>query len=208
MKISKYLHSCLVVEDQGKTILVDPGNYSVEDGALTIEQFSTLDAICLTHEHQDHMYLPFVKQLVARFPNVQIFGTTSIKKRLEQEGITASAEGNEFVTLTPVPHEKIFIVAAPENVMITLFERFATPGDSLSFKHAPEILALPIQAPWGHATWAADIALKVKPKTIIPIHDWHWKDEVRKSMYERLENFFEPHGIRFLKPDTDQVFEL
>jgi L-ascorbate metabolism protein UlaG (beta-lactamase superfamily) len=208
MKISKYLHSCLLVEDQGKTILVDPGNYSVEDGALKLEQFSTLDAICITHEHMDHMYVPFIKQLIAKFPDVKIFGTQSIKKLLEKENLTVSTEGNEYIKMTPVPHEKIFMGPSPENVMITIFDRFATPGDSLTFDYAAEILALPVQAPWGSTTWAVETALKAKPKTIIPIHDWHWKDEVRKGMYERLEKFFKPHGIRFLKPETGQVFEI
>ena len=208
MKISKHLHSCLLVEDQGKTVLIDPGNYSVEGGAITLEQITKLDALCITHEHMDHMYMPFIESLVDKFPQLTIFGTLSIKNNLEPEGIIVSSEGNEYVKLLPVPHEKIFMGPSPLNNMITLFDRIATPGDSLTFASSPEILALPIQAPWGDTTWATEMALKVKPKVIIPIHDWHWKDEVRKGMYDRLEQFFAHYNIRFLKPETGQVFEV
>lgn len=208
MKISKHLHSCLLIEDHGKTVLIDPGNYSVEGGALTLEQLTKLDAICITHEHMDHMYVPFIKQLVEKFPNVQIFGTNSIVSILNKENITASSEGNEFVKLAPVPHEKIFMGPSPENNMVTLFDKIATPGDSLTFEHSPEVLALPITAPWGDTTWATETALKVKPKVIIPIHDWHLRDEARKGMYGWLEQFFAKHNIRFLKPETGQVFDM
>ncbi len=208
MKLSKYLHSCLVVEDQGKTILIDPGNYSVESGAINVEQFSKLDAVCYTHEHADHFYLPFLRQLIIKFPDIQIFATGSIADMLEKDGISAFTEGNDFIKLTPVPHEKIFMGPSPENVMVTLWEKFASPGDSLTFDRSPEILALPIQAPWGSTTWAVETAMKVKPKVIIPIHDWHWKEEVSKGMYERLEEFFAKQNIRFLKPETGEVFEV
>ncbi|MDE2025183.1 MAG: MBL fold metallo-hydrolase [Patescibacteria group bacterium] len=208
MKVSKHLHSCLLVKDQGKTVLIDPGNYSVEGGALTLEQITKLDALCITHEHMDHMYMPFIKQLIAKFTDLKIFGTNSIVNLLSKEGITASSHGNDVIKLASIPHEKIFMGPAPENNMVTLFDKFASPGDSLTFDSSPKILALPIQAPWGNTTWATETALKVNPKVIIPIHDWHWKDEVRIGMYNRLEQFFAQHNIRFLKPETGQVFDL
>src|SRR5205085_2342203 len=95
-----------------------------------------------------------------------------------------------------------------QNVMITLFDRLASPGDSLTFRKSPEILALPIQAPWGSTTWAVETALKVKPKIILPIHDWHWKDEVRFWIYDRLEKYFQEYGITFKKMETGEIIEI
>ena len=209
MKVSKHVHSCLLVEDEGKTVLLDPGNYSYEEKALPTESLTKLDAIGITHDHMDHMYIPWIKELIAKFPQVQIFSNSAVKESLGKEGIQVNTLGNEYLKMEQIPHEKIFgVTHMVLNVKITLFGKFATVGDSLTFDKSPEILALPIQAPWGSTTWAVDTALKVKPEVIIPIHDWHWKDNVRESMYGRLEQLFGQHNIRFLKAETGQVFEV
>lgn len=209
MKISKHIHSCLLIEEQGKTILVDPGNYSFESKALDMQTLSSLDAIAITHEHQDHVHLPFLQEILAKFPDIPIYTNSSVKKLLEQEHIqNVTTEGNEFISFHSVPHEKIWFGDPVENVMITLFNKFATAGDSLTFSKSPEILALPVTAPWGSTTWAVETALKVKPKVIIPIHDFMWKDNIRMGMYQRLKEFFKQNGIDFKAIETGEVIEV
>lgn len=207
MKISKYIHSCLLVRDQSKVILIDPGIYSYNEKALGINSLSRLDAITITHEHPDHMHIPFIKALIKKFPNVQILTNDSIVKILEKEGISATTKDNEFIKLKEVPHEKIFFGPSPENVMVTVFGKLSHPGDSLTFQTKSEILALPLIAPWGSTTWAVEKAIKIKPKIIIPIHDYQWKDEVRKWMYEKLEEYFGKNGIIFKKLETGEIIE-
>jgi len=68
MKISKHIHSCLLVEDEGKTILIDPGKYSYDEKALNVVSLEKLDMIAITHQHSDHMYIPLIKEIVAMFP--------------------------------------------------------------------------------------------------------------------------------------------
>jgi L-ascorbate metabolism protein UlaG (beta-lactamase superfamily) len=208
MKISKHLHSCLLVEAQEKTILLDPGNYTYDNHALNIQSLEKLDYIAITHAHPDHIYIPFLKELIAKFPDVQIFSNTSVQDILGKENIQVNTQGNDSIQIEEVPHEKIWMGNPGQNVMITLFNKLSHPGDSLSFSHSAEILALPIQAPWGSTTWAVEKALAIKPKVIIPIHDYHWKDEVRKGMYERLEQYFGNFGIIFKKPETGEIMEV
>ncbi|MDO8655088.1 MAG: MBL fold metallo-hydrolase, partial [bacterium] len=52
MKITKYVHSCLLVEEQGKTALIDPGNYTFQSKALDLRYIEKLDFVLITHEHQ------------------------------------------------------------------------------------------------------------------------------------------------------------
>lgn len=208
MKITKFIHSCVLVEDNGKTVLFDPGNYTRESNLLDLSKIDRLDAIAITHEHMDHMDIPLIKQIVTKFPNTPIFGNTSIKGILEKEGISVNTEGNDFIKMMPVPHEKIFMGPSPLNDMITFNGKFATPGDSLTFNSCPDVLALPVQAPWGSTTWACETALKVKPKYIVPIHDFHWKDTVKTAMYNRLEQYFAQYGITFLKPQDGISLEI
>ena len=56
MKIYKYLHSCLVLEENGKRLLIDPGAFSFLEGLLKPEDIGPVDAILLTHQHLDHYY--------------------------------------------------------------------------------------------------------------------------------------------------------
>lgn len=209
MTISKHIHSCLLIEDQGKTVLVDPGNYSYDAKALDINQLSNLDAIVITHEHMDHMYIPWIKEILQKFPNTPIYTTESAKNMLEQEGIqNVHKEGNEYISLEPVPHEKIWMGPAAENVKATLFGKFTTPGDSHSFSSTAEVLALPVQGPWGSTTHAVDLALELKPRVIVPIHDWHWRDEARKGFYARFKDYFAQHSIDFKTVETGEVIEV
>lgn len=208
MKISKHVHSCLLVENERKIILLDPGNYTLQSNALDLSKVDHLDAIGITHEHMDHLDIPFLKQILEKFPNTPIYSNESVKTLLAKENILVNTTGSDFLSMSPIPHEKIWMGNPVENVMITLFNRFATVGDSLTFEKSPEILALPVTAPWGSTQWAVEKALQVKPKVIIPIHDFMWKDEIRKGMYQRLHDFFATKGIDFKTVETGEVVEV
>lgn len=91
MKISKHIHSCLLVEDQGKTILIDPGNYTFEEGGLDVKKLEKLDAILITHEHLDHMYPPLIKKILEKFSEVKIYSNEAVKKVLEKDGINVGS---------------------------------------------------------------------------------------------------------------------
>ena len=95
----------------------------------------------------------------------------------------------------------------PENTVFTVFNKLVHPGDSHHFTSTGDILALPLQAPWGSTSAAVAKALEQKPKVILPIHDWHWKDAVRKGMYARLQPFFKEHGIEFKGLETGESIE-
>lgn len=208
MKISKHVHSCLLVEDEGKKFLFDPGNYTFEENALNITYIDTLDYLLITHEHPDHMCIPLIKDIIAKFPQVKIITNDSAVELLRKKGIQATSEGDELIKLEEVPHERVFSGEPPKNVMITINNKLTDPGDSHHFQTSSPILALPIQAPWGHTTAAVELAKALKPRIIIPIHDWHWNDKARQVMYRRLEEFFKPLGIRFVGLETNRVIEL
>jgi L-ascorbate metabolism protein UlaG (beta-lactamase superfamily) len=76
------------------------------------------------------------------------------------------------------------------------------------FESTTDILALPIQAPWGATTDAVELALRLKPKIIIPIHDWMWKEGFRQAMYERLQEYFKQKGIDFKPLETGETIDV
>jgi len=210
MNVTKYLHSCLLIQEQEKTILLDPGNYTYQEKIFPLDSLKNLDAIGITHEHQDHMDISFIKELVSKFPNVPIFSNLSVKAILAKENIDVQTTGNEILSLQDLPHEKLLSIFPPlaPNFGITVFNMLLHVGDSLKFKQVPKVLALPVQAPWGSLVASAEKALAAKPLYIIPIHDYHWKDEARKQFYQWLVGFYKPQGITFFPVETGETIEI
>ncbi len=208
MKITKYLHSCLLVEEQGKIVLIDPGQYTYDAKVFPLATIPQIDTLVITHEHIDHFSIPFIKDIIARFPNIEIFSNESVVALLDKEGIAATSDGNEYITLQPVPHEDVVIAVPPQNVLLTVFGKFADPGDSHHFSTNAPILALPIQAPWGSFADALKLAEEISPQYVIPIHDWHWKDDVRKGMYQRAAEYLQQSDIQFKGLETGETIEL
>lgn len=208
MKITKYLHSCLLVEEQDKIILLDPGKYTFDANVFPLDQLTKLDYLLITHEHADHFYLPFVRKILEKFSDCEIISTDSIVKQLETEQITATSEGDEFIQMSLVPHEDVVVAVPPENFMFTINGKLSHPGDSHHFSTNAPILALPIQAPWGSFTDALKLAESISPKYVLPIHDWHWKDDVRKSLYQQAAEYLQQSDIEFKSLETGEIIEI
>lgn len=208
MKISKHIHSCILIEENGKKVLIDPGNYSVEDKGINIDDIKTLDYLLITHEHMDHMYVPFIKEVLYKFPDLKFISNVAVKNKLSLEGIKVDLEGDNLVEIVDAPHEHVFGAPQFQNSLFNAFNTLTHPGDNLSFTKTCRILALPVQAPWGSLTQAVEKAVEVKPEYIIPIHDWHWSTEARNSLYARLVDYFAKFRIKFFPVQTGEEVEI
>lgn len=210
MKITKLVHSCLLVENadaSGRVALFDPGVYCT----LDVNTLDRLDDIFITHSHGDHMDVDLIARLFHKFPNVRITTTAENVATLEQRGIMTATAKPEGVVLFDSPHEAIrpfFDADPPQEIGIHYLDLLTHPGDSHSFSETKAILALPVQAPWGAPVDALALALKLKPQFVIPIHDWHWSDAARASSYENMGRAFAKEGITFIKAVSGEPFEL
>lgn len=207
MKITKYVHSCLLVETPERVALFDPGVMSTPH--IQLDVINRLDDIFVTHVHGDHLDAAFIKQLVAKFPQVRVTTTGEAVEALAKEGVQASSQPPEGVSFFEAPHEKVEpIFPQPENIGIHYLDLLTNPGDSHSFKETKQILALPITAPWGSSIRAVNLALELKPKHVLPIHDWHWSDQARQSSYDNYQKVLGEQGITFHKLQTGQPVEI
>lgn len=201
MKITKFIHSCLLVETPERVALFDPGAMSEE--ALDVDTINQLDDIFITHAHPDHYSADLMKQLVTKFPNVRITTTPEVAETLADAGITAQTEPPAGVTFFDAPHEDVEpLFPLPQEIGVHYLDTFSDPGDSHHFTETKAILALPITAPWGSSIKALNLALELKPQHVIPIHDWHWSDAAREQTYERFEAKLAEQGITFHKMQT------
>ncbi len=210
MKITKLGHSCLLVEmpePVNRTTLFDPGSLSTVDA----DSLVYLDDIIITHGHFDHFNLDLIKELVVKFPNVHITAPDEVVEQLNKESIPATSAASDGITFFDSPHEIIrplYDFDPPQEMGIHYLGTLSHPGDSHSFHESKAVLALPVQAPWGHPVEAVKIALELKPMYVIPIHDWHWRDEARRSLYDDMEKDFAAAGITFIKPVDGEPFVL
>lgn len=200
MKITKYEHSCLLVEMPApinRTTLFDPGTMS--ESALDVEKLEFLDDIVITHGHSDHLSIKLIKQLRSKFPAVTITATGEVVDILEKEDIMATSEPSEGIVFFNAPHEDVEpMFPVPEEIGVHYLDLLSHPGDSYSFKETKSVLALPVTAPWGSTVRAVNLALELKPKYILPIHDWHWREEARSYTYASLKDLFSQHSIEFI----------
>lgn len=203
MKITKLGHSCLLVEMPKRTALFDPGAWS----DVNAESLEYLDDIIITHEHADHMDEKLMQKLVDKFPQVRVKTPATLVPKIQN--VSTETDAVEGIKIFQAPHEgHPPFLSPPENIGVHYLDKLTHPGDSHSFTESKAILALPVTAPWGSTDRAVQLALELKPKYIVPIHDWHWHDQAREWAYKKLAELFDEQGIGFIQPENGIAFNI
>ncbi len=203
LTITKYVHSCLLVETDDRTALFDPGVMS--ESVLPVEKLSRLDDIFITHVHSDHLSLSLIGSLNQRFGDARITTTAEAVSLLGSAGLEASSQLPSGVTSFHAPHESVEpLFPRPQQLAFHYLDSLSDPGDSHHFDETKPILALPVTAPWGSAIAAINLALRLKPRHVLPIHDWHWSNEARQQMYQRFTEVLQKQEIVFHQLNTGQ----
>ncbi len=210
MNITKFGHSCLFLEGKDTRILVDPGIWS--EGFKDLEN---LDAIFITHEHQDHCDVAALQTVVQKNPGVKVYTNDHVGKKLQEAGIGFDLfEGGrkEMVGQMQVEafgrdHAVIYQSSPCHNVGYLFGGRLFHPGDSFTVPPVPvEMLALPVCAPWMKMSECIDYAKAVKPKMVFPIHDGMLK---HLGPYHRFPmSMITPEGIEFKVLEVGQCQEF
>ena len=176
MRIKKYPHSAIAIEEGGTKIIVDPGIWSPG-----VENETGVSAIFITHEHPDHYDPIRILTLLAANPEIQIVSNENVVEQLNHKGIPATAvkEGGRgsFGSISYSVHGKDHAridadLPVVPNRGFLFNDRLYHPGDALHNPGMPiEILALPIMAPWARISDMLDYIRELKPRKLFPIHD-------------------------------------
>lgn len=210
MKITKFGHSCLLVEDGRARILLDPGSYSTVPKDL-----KAINAILITHEHQDHLNFDTLKIILKNNPKAKIFTNHGVGKKLVEQNISYDVLGSgQSITVNSVliegfgeKHAMIHPdLPSIDNTGYRIAKRFFYGGDSVENSVDCEILAYPAVAPWMKVEWALDYAIKIKPKLAFPVHDAFLK--FPGPFYMLPEKFLTEAGIKWLILEEGKAVEL
>jgi len=211
MKISKYIHSCLVFEKDGFKLLIDPGKFSFAEGLIKPEDFGDVSAIIITHNHPDHLDADILNKIV-ELSKADIYTNAQVSKEILAAGLECKLIPEGDITIGPfnlkaisVKHEPLLDSPIPEMTALVIDGKVLHPVDSfeeslMAYKGI-EVLILPTMAPFTTEIKIADFADRLKPKQIFPVHDGFAKDFFRRQRYENYAKHFKQQGIVFHQPD-------
>ncbi len=173
MRLTRYGHSCLLVEDGDARLLLDPGVFS-----RGFEDLRGLTALLVTHQHPDHLDTDRLAALLEANPQARLHCDEGSAGQLGDLPHMVVRDGDVLDLGTPVEvigsrHAVIHpdIPGIP-NVGYLIGERFFTPGDALTVPEPEvEVLGLPTAAPWLKLSEAVELLRTVRPRLAFPVHD-------------------------------------
>jgi L-ascorbate metabolism protein UlaG (beta-lactamase superfamily) len=209
MRLTKLGHSCVRLEKDGATLVIDPGGWSDAAGAL-----AGASAVLITHEHPDHLDAGAVRAAMAGDPGLRLWANASVAEQFGDFGTRVHAvdHGDTFsaagfdVHVYGHDHAQIY-----REIPIVLNTGFAVdgevfhPGDSLTvLEDRVPTLLLPIVAPWLKTAEMIDYAREVGPRRAYAIHDAVLNENGIGLWQRMMQVAAQPSGAAFsrLEPGT------
>jgi L-ascorbate metabolism protein UlaG (beta-lactamase superfamily) len=190
LTLTKKTHSCIRLEKDGRTLVIDPGGFSEQDAALGA------DAMLVTHEHADHFDEGRLRAALDANPAAELWTLAAVAEQLSAafpgrvhtvgHGDTFTAAGFDVQV-----HGELHAVIHPDipritNVGFLVDGAVFHPGDALTVPNHPvDTLLLPVMAPWSKLSEVVEYVREVKPQRAYDIHDALLTDLAR-PIYDRL----------------------
>lgn len=176
MRVTKFEHAALVVDESGRLLVIDPGSFT-----RPLDDLVGVDAIVVTHEHPDHWTPARLSALLAANPAARVFGPAGVVSALAAEGIPATAvvdgetvEAGRFTLLFAGSRHAVIHPSIPviDNTGVLVNDSLFYPGDAFTVPAFPvSVLATPVGAPWLKISEVMDYVTAVTPKTTFPVHE-------------------------------------
>jgi len=210
MRISKYEHALLVVEQAAAQLVIDPGSYS------NLPALQNVVAVVFTHLHDDHTSLEHAQTISRNFPAVKMFGTQEVVEKLTGLNVQAVYHGDHYEVgpfqvdfhgdLHQVIHRSIPLV---QNVGVMVNSQLYYPGDSYTFpEQSVEILACPTSAPWLRISDVIDFLDLIKPKKCFATHNALLSEQGHALQNNRVQQIVEKHGGEFRYLNVGESWQL
>ncbi len=175
MELTTFGHSCVVLSEGDRRLVVDPGALS---DAAALEGAS---AVLVTHEHFDHFAPDVLRRAMDADPALEVWTNGSVADQLDGVGPRVHVVGDgDAVTVAGFDvtvHGELHAVIHPDlpripNVGFLVDGLVFHPGDALTVPTEPvATLLLPVHAPWSKTSEVIDYVRAVDADQAYAIHD-------------------------------------
>jgi L-ascorbate metabolism protein UlaG (beta-lactamase superfamily) len=213
MRLTKFGHSCLLVEEGRARILLDPGAFS--DG---FEELEGLSAVLFTHQHGDHLDTERLRGVLDRNQGVRVVSDEGSAELLGEAGVAVEVvhDGDEFDVAGvgvrvagrdhAIIHPDIPVVL---NVGYLVAGRLFHPGDAFTPPgQRVDVLAVPAGAPWLKVSEPIEYLRQVRPLVAVPVHEKVLSAAGMSIHYRQLEQLGAGDGTTFQSLDDGKPVEL
>ncbi len=199
MKITKYEHAALVIEEAGKLLVVDPGIVS------KLPKLDNVQVVFITHIHGDHLVVGNIEKILRSNPDLAIVGSQEVLDELKDLGakkIAVNAGDKLNLSIFEIlvggdNHAVIFQTSPCLNRSLVVNGKFYYSGDSFDLPtvgvESIELVTVPASAPWMKISEAMEFINKLKVKRVFSTHN------------ALLSEFGEKAEYNWLKKATDEV---
>lgn len=205
MKLTKYTHSCVRLEDHDTVLVLDPGNFSEVEEALT-----GANHILITHVHPDHFDEGKVIAFLRENPAVTLHAPAAVvdavlaalpealakavdaDTELDLSGFKVQTFGGNHAVIHP-------LLPVIDNVGYLIDGNLFHPGDSFVVPHGIDVktLLVPIHAPWNKIAEVIDFIIAVRAERAFQIHDSLLAETGRNMIVGHATNFGKKYGTEF-----------
>lgn len=223
MKITKFNQACLLVETDGKRILIDPGTIGYTDEMLE-KYWTNIDVIFVTHKHADHCITDVVNEIVKR-DNAKLYTNSEVISTYNFVNVNKVAEGDIF----NIDNIKIKVVKAVHGFLTPMKQtgseikenvgyivdngntRVYVTSDTINFNHdyKCDVLAMPFNGN-GLTLGLVDgveFIKDINPKLVLPIHLQHPKPIMNPDI-NVLKQTLEEENINYKILDILESIEV
>jgi L-ascorbate metabolism protein UlaG (beta-lactamase superfamily) len=173
VQLTKHGHACVVLTDDDRRLVVDPGAFTADDA------WAGASALLITHEHADHLVPDKVRAALDADPALEVWTNPSVAEQLTDPRVHAVSAGDTFTAagFDVSVHGEWHAVIHPDlprvrNVGFLVAGQVFHPGDALT---VPEVavptLLLPAHAPWSKTAELVDYLREVGAERAYAVHD-------------------------------------
>ncbi|MFH2072148.1 MAG: hypothetical protein ABIJ75_04770, partial [Actinomycetota bacterium] len=162
----------------------------------------------ITHEHGDHVQPAFVRWLIDRGRDVTVHSNQAVADLLARSDIEVITDDPAGVASEDVIHETTPLGTAPPNRAFTVEGVLTHPGDSYQPTTTGPVLALPLLVPWGSTRRSVEFARGLRPRQVVPIHDFYLSEEGRRWVAGMAAKALGADGIEVVPLDWGGSYTL
>jgi L-ascorbate metabolism protein UlaG (beta-lactamase superfamily) len=213
MKLTKYTHACLVLEEQEQKLVIDPGSWTPDFGPL-----EGIVAVVVTHNHLDHFNMDNLTRIKQANPGVKLFGAAEVAQDASALGMNIVTGGQGikvgafnlqfFGDMHAVIHSSFPPV--PHNIGVLVNNNLYYPGDSLTIPAdvAIQVLATPVSAPWLKMGEVVDFVTAVKPQRCFATHNAILSEQGQTIADNQMSAVCQQIGAEYLRLKTSQTITI